>query len=232
VPIAEGYGLTEASPVVSVNLLGRTRPGSVGQLLRGLQAKLAGDDELLIHGPSVMKGYYGLEEDTREAIDAEGWLHTGDIAAIDAEGFISIRDRKKEIIVLSGGKNVSPAGLEARLARDPLVAQACVVGDRRKHVAALLVPDFEKLVEMLKHEGMAPGSPQTLVEEPKVKALYQKQLRQLNRSLADYEAITAFRLIPTPFSQERNEITPTMKLRRNIILEHYRTEVESMYEGG
>ena len=232
VPIAEGYGLTEASPVVSVNLLGRTRPGSVGQPLKGLEAKLAADDELLIRGASVMKGYYGLEDDTRQAIDAEGWLHTGDIAAIDAEGYISIRDRKKEIIVLSGGKNVSPAGLEAKLAREPLVAQACVVGDRRKHVAALLVPDFEKLAETLKREGIDASSPQTLVEEPKVKALYQKQLRQLNHSLADYEAITAFRLIPTPFSQERNEMTPTMKLRRKIILEHYRHEVESMYDGG
>ncbi len=232
VPIAEGYGLTEASPVVSVNLLGRTRPGSVGQPLKGLEAKLAGDDELLIRGASVMKGYYGLEEDTRQAIDTEGWLHTGDIAAIDAEGYISIRDRKKEIIVLSGGKNVSPAGLEAKLARDPLVAQACVVGDRRKHVAALIVPDFEKLAETLKHEGIDASSPQTLVEEPKVKALFQKQLRQLNHTLADYEAITAFRLILTPFSQERNEMTPTMKLRRKIILEHYRHEVESMYDGG
>jgi len=232
VPIAEGYGLTEASPVVSVNLLGRTRPGSVGQPLKGLEAKLAADDELLIRGASVMKGYYGLEDDTRQAIDAEGWLHTGDIAAIDAEGYISIRDRKKEIIVLSGGKNVSPAGLEAKLAREPLVAQACVVGDRRKHLAALLVPDFERLAETLKREGIEANSPQTLVEEPKVKALYQKQLRQLNHSLADYEAITAFRLIPTPFSQERNEMTPTMKLRRKIILEHYRHEVESMYDGG
>jgi long-chain acyl-CoA synthetase len=199
-------------------------------LLRGLQAKLADDDELLIRGPSVMKGYYGLEEDTRAAVDGDGWLHTGDIAAVDAEGFISIRDRKKEILVLSGGKNVSPAGLEAKLARDPLIAQACVVGDRRKHVGALLVPDFEKLAEVLKGEEAEQASPQALVELPKVKALYQKQLRQLNRHLADYEAISAFRLVPTPFSQERNELTPTLKLRRKIILEHYRNEIESMYE--
>ncbi|HZY60103.1 MAG TPA: long-chain fatty acid--CoA ligase, partial [Candidatus Binataceae bacterium] len=194
VPIAEGYGLTEASPVVAVNLHGRTRAGSVGQPLKGVEAKLAGDGELLIRGANVMKGYYGLPEDTRQAVDGDGWLHTGDIAAIDAEGFIAIRDRKKEIIVLSGGKNVSPAALEAKLIGQPLIAQACVIGDRRKHVAALLVPDFEKLGEALKRDGIDASSPQTLVEDPKVKALFQKQLRQLNHSLADYEAITAFRL--------------------------------------
>ena len=240
VPIVEGYGLTEAAPVVSVNLRGRTRPGTVGQPLRGIEAKLADDSELLLRGPNVMRGYYKLEQDTRAAIDEAGWLHTGDIAAIDADGYISIRDRKKEIIVLSGGKNVSPAALENKLARIPLIAQACVVGDRRKHLAALLVPDFEKLREELQHssagvpaqEGIDTRSPQALVEEPQVKALYQKQLRDLNRNLADYEAISAFRLIPTPFSQEAGEVTPTLKLRRKAILEHYKREVESMYDGG
>jgi long-chain acyl-CoA synthetase len=122
--------------------------------------------------------------------------------------------------------------LEAKLARIPLIAQACVVGDRRKHVSALLVPNFEKLGEELQREGIDNSSPQALVEEPKVKALYQKQLRQLNRNLADYEAISTFRLIPTPFSQEAGEVTPTLKLRRKAILEHYRREVESMYDGG
>ncbi|HEY2108161.1 MAG TPA: long-chain fatty acid--CoA ligase, partial [Candidatus Binataceae bacterium] len=240
VPIVEGYGLTEAAPVVSVNLQGQTRPGTVGRPLRGVEVKLADDGELMVRGPNVMRGYYKLNEDTKAAIDEEGWLHTGDIAAIDADGYISIRDRKKEIIVLSGGKNVSPAALEARLARIPLIAQACVVGDRRKHVAALIVPNFEKLGEELQHssaglparEGIDPISPQALVEEPKVKALYQKQLRDLNRNLADYEAISAFRLIPTPFSQEAGEVTPTLKLRRKAILEHYKREVESMYDGG
>ena len=142
-------------------------------------------------------------------------------------------DRKKEIIVLSGGKNVLPAALEGKLAAVPLIAQACVVGDRRKHLAALLVPDLEKLGEELQHEGIDTSSPQTWFKNPKVKALYQKQLRQdLNRNLADYEAISAFRLIPTPFSQEAGEVTPTLKLRRKAILEHYRREVESMYDGG
>jgi long-chain acyl-CoA synthetase len=232
VPIVEGYGLTEASPVVAVNLTGGTRPGTVGRPLRGVEVKLADDGELLVHGPNVMKGYYKLEDDTRAAIDDGGWLHTGDIASIDADGYVSIRDRKKEIIVLSGGKNVSPAALEAKLARDPFIAQACVVGDRRKHLAALLVPDFEKLTEEIGKVGIDTRSPKALVEEPKVKALFHKQMRQLNHTLADYEAITAFRLIATPFTQENGEVTPTLKLRRKIILEHYRREVESMYDGG
>ncbi len=230
VPIVEGYGLTEAAPVVSVNLTGRTRPGTVGRPLDGIEVKLAADGELLVRGPNVMRGYYKLEEDTRAAIDEAGWLHTGDIAAIDSEGYISIRDRKKEIIVLSGGKNVSPAALENKLGRIPLIAQACVVGDRRKHVAALLVPNFEQLQERLKIEGIESRSPQAIVEDPRVRALFQKYLRELNRNLADYEAITAFRLMPTPFSQEAGEITPTLKLRRKIILERYKREVESMYE--
>jgi long-chain acyl-CoA synthetase len=230
VPIVEGYGLTEAAPVVSVNLTGRTRPGTVGQPLKGIEVRLGPDNELLVRGPNVMRGYYKLEEDTRAAIDADGWLHTGDIAAIDAQGFISIRDRKKEIIVLSGGKNVSPAALENKLGRIPLIAQACVVGDRRKHVAALLVPNFEHLGEQLKGAGIESRSPQALVEDPRVRALFQKHLHELNRNLADYEAIAAFRLMPKAFSQEAGEITPTLKLRRRVILERYRREVESMYE--
>ncbi len=231
IPIVEGYGLTEASPVVAVNLHGQTRPGTVGRPLNGVRVKLAEDGELLVHGANVMKGYFKLEEDTRQALSPDGWLHTGDIAAIDAEGFIAIRDRKKEIIVLSGGKNVSPAALEAKLLRDPLIAQACVLGDRRKHVSALIVPDFEQLAEAIKPEGVETKPYEALVEEPKVRALYQKLLRQLNRNLADYEAISAFRLIATPFSQDRNELTPTLKLRRKIVLEHYRRDVESMYDG-
>ena len=159
VPIIEGYGLTEAAPIVSVNLLpGRARIGSVGQRLPSVEAKTADDGELLVRGPNVMKGYFKLDNETKEAIDAEGWLHTGDVAQIDSDGFIKITDRKKEIIVLSGGKNISPAYLETKLATDPYVSQVCVFGDRRKHLAALIVPNFENLETLLKEKGLA-GKP-------------------------------------------------------------------------
>lgn len=230
VPIAEGYGLTEAAPVVSVNLLGgRTRIGTVGRALPHVEVKTADDGELLVKGPNVMKGYFHLDDDTREAIDADGWLHTGDIAKIDAEGYIAITDRKKEIIVLSGGKNISPAYLETRLATDPYVAQACVIGDRRKHLSALIVPNMENLADELKQHGLDGKPAAEVVASPQVRKLFQQRIREFNKPLSDVEAISAFRLVAEPFSQERGELTPTLKLRRKIVQEHYRDTIESMY---
>ncbi len=229
VPIVEGYGLTEASPVVAVNLHGHTRIGTVGRPLKNIEVKTAADGELLVHGANVMSGYYNREDDTREAIDADGWLHTGDIVQIDAEGFIQITDRKKEIIVLSGGKNVSPANLESRLASDPYIAQACVIGDRRKHLAALLVPNFENLAEQLKASDFAGLPHADLVAHPKFRELFQMRMREFNKPLSDVEAITSFKLIAKPFTQENGELTPTMKLRRRVVQAHYRSEIESMY---
>jgi len=229
VPIVEGYGLTEAAPVVAVNLHGRTRIGTVGRPLKNIDVKTADDGELLVHGPNVMAGYYNREEDTREVIDADGWLHTGDVVQIDADGFIKITDRKKEIIVLSGGKNVSPANLETRLASDPFIAQACVIGDRRKHLAALLVPDFENLAEQLKAVDFVGRPHEELVADPKFRELFLTRIREFNKPLSDVEAITDFRLIAQPFTQENGELTPTLKLRRRVVQEHYRAEIESMY---
>jgi long-chain acyl-CoA synthetase len=229
VPIVEGYGLTEASPVVAVNLHGHTRIGTVGRPLKNIEVKTAADGELLVHGANVMSGYYNREDDTREAIDADGWLHTGDIVQIDAEGFIKITDRKKEIIVLSGGKNISPANLESRLASDPYIAQACVIGDRRKHLAALLVPNFENLAEQLKASDFAGLPHADLVAHPKFRELFQMRMREFNKPLSDVEAITSFKLIAKPFTQENGELTPTMKLRRRVVQAHYRGEIESMY---
>jgi long-chain acyl-CoA synthetase len=229
VPLVEGYGLTEASPVVAVNLHGRTRIGTVGRPLRNVKVKTAPDGELLVHGPNVMAGYFNHEEETREAIDADGWLHTGDIVQIDGDGFIRITDRKKEIIILSGGNNVSPVNLETRLASDPFIAQACVIGDRRKHLAALLVPNFENLVEQLKAADFAGVSHEDLVANPKVRELFHARMREFNKRLSNVEAITDFRLIAKPFTQENGELTPTMKLRRRVVQEHYRGEIESIY---
>ncbi len=231
VPIVEGYGLTEAAPVVAVNLHGHTRVGTVGRPLRGIEVKAAEDGELLVRGANVMKGYYGREEETREALDAQGWLHTGDIVKIDAEGYIRITDRKKEIIVLSGGKNVSPANLETRLAADPFIAQACVIGDRRKHLAALLVPNFDNLAEPLRRLEMADRPHEELVGDPRVRELFQARIREFNKPLSDVEAIAAFRLIARPFTQENGELTPTMKLRRRVVQEHYRAEIDALYGG-
>ena len=231
VPIYEGYGLTEAAPVVSVNLPGRARIGTVGRPLCNIEAVTADDGELLLRGDNIMVGYFGRPEESREAVDPEGWLHTGDIARIDADGFISITDRKKEIIVLSGGKNISPANLEAGLEADPLIAQACVIGDRRKHLAALIVPDFEQIAGYLKQAGLANGRPQDLVADPALRTLFQKRIREFNRPHSDVEAISAFTLIARPFSQENGELTPTLKLRRRVVQQHYQEQIESMYGG-
>jgi long-chain acyl-CoA synthetase len=230
VPIVEGYGLTEASPVVSCNLHGHTRMGTVGRALKNVQVRTAPDGELLVHGPNVMKGYYKREAESREAIDAEGWLHTGDIAQIDSEGYIRITDRKKEIIVLSGGKNLSPANLEARLTTDPFIAQACVIGDRRKHLAAILVPNFENLAGLqLKTLQLDGKKPEELVTDPKLREFFQGRIREFNKPLSDIERIVDFMLTARPFAQDNSELTPTMKLRRKVVQEHYRTEIEAMY---
>jgi long-chain acyl-CoA synthetase len=231
IPIAEGYGLTEASPVVSVNLHGRTRIGTVGRPLLKVEVRTAPDGELLVRGPNVMAGYYKLEQETREALDREGWLHTGDIARIDDDGYIRITDRKKEIIVLSGGKNVSPANLEQRLNSDPAIAQACVVGDRRKHLAALLVPDFEYLGSRPEFKLIAKRPPEQAVGDRSIRTFYHQRIRELNKGLSDVETIVAFALVPDPFSQENGELTPTLKLRRRVIGEHYREVIEQMYSG-
>ncbi len=228
VPIVEGYGLTEAAPVVAVNLHGRTKIGTVGRPLTGVEVRTAPDGELLVHGSNVMRGYYNRESETREALDADGWLHTGDIAQIDADGFITITDRKKEIIVLSGGKNVSPAGLERRLNSDPAIAQACVIGDRRKHLAALVVPDFEYLATQAAFRELA-STPERAIAEPRLRAFYHGRLHELNKGLSDVETIVDFRLIAHPFSQENGELTPTLKVRRKVVAEHYHELIESMY---
>jgi long-chain acyl-CoA synthetase len=229
VPIVEGYGLTEASPVVSCNLHGATRIGTVGRPLEGVEVRLAGDGELLVRGANVMKGYYHREDETREAIDPDGWLHTGDIARID-DGYISITDRKKDIIVLSGGKNISAANLEVRLASDPFIAQACVVGDRRKHLAAILVPDFQTLAaKPPDHLQIDKREPAELVNDRALRDFFRARIREFNRPLSDVERIVDFILTDRPFSQENGELTPTMKIRRRTVQQHYQGQIESLY---
>jgi long-chain acyl-CoA synthetase len=233
VPIVEGYGLTEASPVVSCNLHGQTRMGTVGRPLKDIEVRTAADGELLVRGPNVMKGYYHREGETREAIDTDGWLHTGDIAQMDADGYIRIIDRKKDIIVLSGGKNVSAANLETRLAADPFIAQACVVGDRRKHLAAIVVPNFDTLAEQPPDNvRIRERRPAELVKDRAVREFFRARIRQFNRPLSDVERIVDFVLTEQPFSQDNGELTPTMKVRRRTVQEHYQERIEALYRTG
>ncbi|HZC47355.1 MAG TPA: long-chain fatty acid--CoA ligase [Candidatus Acidoferrum sp.] len=230
VPIVEGYGLTEAAPVVSVNLHnGKTRIGTVGLPLKRIQAETAPDGELLLRGPNIMKGYYKLEAETKEAIDENGWLHTGDIAKIDVEGYIAITDRKKEIIVLSGGKNVSPAYVEGKLVADKFISQACVIGDRRKHLAALIVPDYENLVDFLSENKLDPKNPDALGKSPALRSLVQARIREINKHLSDVESIATFTIVPQPFSQENGELTPSLKVRRKIVQAHFKEQIDTMY---
>jgi long-chain acyl-CoA synthetase len=230
VPIVEGYGLTEAAPVVAVNLHnGRTRIGTVGLPLKRIQVETAPDGELLLRGPNIMKGYYKLEAETKEAIDENGWLHTGDIAKIDVEGYIAITDRKKEIIVLSGGKNVSPAYVEGKLTGDKFISQACVIGDRRKHLAALVVPDYENLVDFLKENNLDPMNSDALGKSKELKTFIHGRIREINKQLSDVEAIATFTVVPQPFTQENGELTPSLKVRRKIVQAHFKDQIDSMY---
>ncbi|HEY6420891.1 MAG TPA: long-chain fatty acid--CoA ligase [Candidatus Binataceae bacterium] len=229
IPIVEGYGLTETSPIVSVNLHGMNRIGTVGRPLPHVETKTAADGELLVRGPTVMKGYYHREDETRATIDPDGWLHTGDIAQIDAEGYIKITDRKKEIIVLSGGKNISPANLETRLATDSYISQVCVIGDRRKHLAALIVPNLENLADFLKQNQLAAQAPEEIVKAPAVKQLFQDRIHEFNKPLSDVEKIAEFTLLPRPWTQEAGELTPSLKMRRKVVQEHCKDQIESMY---
>jgi long-chain acyl-CoA synthetase len=229
VPIVEGYGLTEAAPVVAVNLHKKTRLGTVGRALPHIQVETAPDGELLIRGPNVMKGYYKLDAETKESIDENGWLHTGDIAKIDVEGYISITDRKKEIIVLSGGKNVSPAYVESKLTADKFISQACVIGDRKKHLAALVVPDYENLVDFLNENKLDPKNSEQLTKSQALRQFVQTRIREINKQLSDVEAIAAFTIVPQPFTQENGELTPSLKVRRKVVQAHFKDQIDSMY---
>jgi long-chain acyl-CoA synthetase len=228
VEIYEGYGLSETSPVLTVNRLGRTKLGTVGPTLPDVELRIADDGEILARGPNIMRGYHNLPEATAEAIDDEGWFHTGDIGEIDADGFLKITDRKKEIIVNAYGKNVAPAPIENALKASRFIGQAVVIGDRRKMLAALLVPDLETLANWAKREDIE-GDIEALLAAPRVRQLFEDEVTTVNGELARYEQVQVFELLPEEFTIETGELTPTQKIKRRVINQKYGEVIEDLY---
>jgi len=229
--ILEGYGLTETSPVICVNRPENYRFGTVGPTIQGVEVKIADDGEILSRGPHIMKGYYNMPEETKEAIDEDGWFHTGDIGTLGEDGFLSITDRKKNIIVLSSGKNVAPQPIENQLKRSPYVNQILLIGDKRKSISALIVPDFERLEEYAHDNNVSCQNLSELVTKDKVKRMFRDDIDSLSEKFADFERVKMFTLMDKEFTIEADEMTPTLKLKRKEIIEKYKGLIGEMYHG-
>lgn len=227
VPLFQGYGLTETSPVITTCIPAANRVGSVGQPVEGVEVRIAPDGEILTRGPHVMRGYWKRPDDTADVL-VDGWLCTGDLGRLDSDGFLYITGRKKEIIVTAGGKNIAPNYLERLLTEDPLIQQALIVGDRRNFLAALIVPNREELARELTRRGLPPDRLHAL-DDPGLVQLYRERIDSRLSVVAHCEQIGAFCLLPRPFSVEHDELTPTLKLRRRAIEQHFASEIERLY---
>ena len=229
IPIYEGYGLSETAPVLTVNYPGGVKMGTVGKALPGVELRIAEDGEILAKGPNIMKGYWNMPEATAEVIDAGGWFHTGDIGEIDSDGYLRITDRKKELIINAYGKNVAPAPIENALKGSRFIGQAVVIGDRRKFLAALLVPDFEALKPWATRQGIGAATNPDLIRHPQVRALIAKEIETVNAGLASFEKIVAWELLPEEWTLETGELTPTQKVKRRVINQKYGSAIEHLY---
>lgn len=228
VRIMEGYGLTECTSAATSNLPGAYRYGTVGKALPGFELRLDEDGELLLRSETIFAGYHKEPEATAAVLDADGWLRTGDIASIDSEGFVTITDRKKDIIVTAGGKNIAPQNIENELKNSRWISQALVVGDRRPYAVALVTLDAAELERWAAEHG-APGDLETLSADPRVHALVREAVDSVNAGRTRYEQIKRFAILPRDFTIEAGEVTPTLKLRRRICIEHFADEVDRLY---
>ena len=228
IPVYNGYGLTETSPGITLSRAGEVRFDSVGKVFKETEIRFESDGELVVRGPQVMKGYYKDDKATSEVLE-DGWFKTGDIARIDDEGFVYIIDRKKEIIVTAGGKNIAPQPLENRLKLDKYISQAIVFGDRKPYLVALLTPNIERVIDLARDEKLDYIDIEELVKHSRIKELYADRIERMNRDLPSYETIKYFGIVPVDFSIEGGELTPTLKMKRKIIYEKYKQLVDDLY---
>ncbi len=229
VTVIQGYGLTETSPVISCNPPDAVKPGSVGIVLDNIEVAIAADGEILVRGPSVMTGYHNLPEATAEAIDDERFFHTGDVGHLDDEGYLFITDRKKDIIVSAAGKNIAPQNVENTLCEGLYIEYACVFGEGKNFLAAILSPDMEAVKQFAEQKGLATDDAAALMAHPDVAALFQDAVDEANSSLAAYERIARHHLVDVPFSAEGGEITTTLKMRRRFVSEKYAVLIEKLF---
>lgn len=229
IPVLEGYGLTETSPVISVNMPGAHKVGSTGKTLKNLSCVIADDGELLVKGPSVFTQYWKKPEATQEVFDASGYFHTGDVGVIDPDGFLFITDRKKELVKTSNGKFIAPQPIENKLKVSSLIGHAALQGDKRKFVSVLFSPNFQALEEKAKDLGITTTDRQQLVDNPRVLDLYQAEIDRVNADLAPFEKIKRFQLLPVEWSIESGELTPSMKLKRRVVAQKHAHEIAEMY---
>ena len=231
-PIMEGYGLTETSPVITVNGFGRSRFGTVGKVVPGVEVKIAPDGEILTRGPNVMKGYYNKPEATAEVLSADGWFSTGDIGEIDADGYLKITDRKKDIIVTAGGKNIAPQPIENLVKTNPMVLNAVMIGDKRKFPIMLVVPNMEVVRKWAEAEGMTGRTDQALLSDIVVHNKLTGEIKKTLRELAQYEMPKKFLILDRDFSIESGELTPTLKVKRRVVEKIHKERIEELYAAG
>jgi long-chain acyl-CoA synthetase len=229
--ILEGYGLTETTPILTCNRPDAFKFGTVGRALDGVSLRIAADGEILAKGPNVAMGYYKRPEATAETWDRDGWFHTGDIGEVDAEGFLRITDRKKDLIKTSGGKYVAPQNIENLLKTQMHISQAVVIGDNRKYCVALITLDLDEIERWAAAEGIALPSRSEAARHPKVLALIESEVRAVNAHLASYESVKYFRVLDRDFSQETGELTPSLKVKRKVVTERYSEIIDDMYRG-
>jgi len=226
--IHEGYGLTETSPVIAVNTPAHHRIGTVGKILPNLEVRIAEDGEILVRGPSIFKGYWNRPEETKAALE-EGWFKTGDIGNVDADGYLSVTDRKKDLIKTSGGKFIAPQPIENALKLNPYVGVAAILGDRRKFPAVMISPNFARLEEWARANDVGFKSRVDLIAQPEVQSLFENVVEEQNHNLARFEKLKRVMLVPDEFTTDNGALTPTLKLRRRVIEDRYKKQIDELY---
>ena len=228
--VLEGYGMTETSAVATVNTLDENKPGTVGKPVPGCEVKIAEDGEVLMRGPNIFKGYYRNEEATRSDL-RDGWLHSGDLGEIDSEGYLRITGRKKDLIITSSGKNITPSAIESAIRQSRWISQAVVYGDRKPYLTALITLDPDEATALAEQVGAGGSGPEDLAKDESVRKEIQKAIDEANKRFARIEQVKKFQILPRDFSAEEDELTPTLKLKRNVVYERYNDRFQELYEG-